>query len=516
MEEYKVLITTSGVGARLGELTKYTNKCLVRVGKKPAISYIVESYPKNVEIVITLGHFGNQVKDFLNLVYPDRIFNFVEVDKFEGDGSSLGYSLLKAKNKLQCPFIFHAADTIIEDKIEKPTKNWLGGCYKENTSQYRTISLQNSKIYEKGDMNSNLVYVGLAGINDYKSFWSALEREYDTNSNDLTLSDCHAINKMNVSDWVIIKYSNWLDIGNSSDLKHSREVIFDKFELLDKVDESIFLFDNFVVKFFYNKSICLNRIKRCKELNGLTPKMIGYTENFYKYEYASGELLSEVVNDVIFKEFLNWSSKNLWIKHKKTPYFKDTCEKFYFNKTFDRLNEYYKIHGLVDESIIINGIKVPPTIEMLNEIDKKWLCSESPYQFHGDYILDNILYNDKNNFTLLDWRQDFGGDLIDGDIYYDLAKLNHNLLFNHNIVNKGLFSVDKNNESIKCDILISDNLNNCRKKLHEWIIFNGFDLKKVNTITAIIWINMSPLHDYKMGEFLFNFGKLNLYKALYL
>ena len=44
---YKVLITTSGVGSRLGDLTNYTNKCLIRVGKKPAISYIVEK-SKNV------------------------------------------------------------------------------------------------------------------------------------------------------------------------------------------------------------------------------------------------------------------------------------------------------------------------------------------------------------------------------------------------------------------------------------------------------------------------------------
>ena len=45
MAEYKVLITTSGIGSRLGNLTEYTNKGLVRVGKKPSISYIIESYP---------------------------------------------------------------------------------------------------------------------------------------------------------------------------------------------------------------------------------------------------------------------------------------------------------------------------------------------------------------------------------------------------------------------------------------------------------------------------------------
>ena len=30
--KHKVLITTSGIGSRLGKITNYTNKCLVRVG----------------------------------------------------------------------------------------------------------------------------------------------------------------------------------------------------------------------------------------------------------------------------------------------------------------------------------------------------------------------------------------------------------------------------------------------------------------------------------------------------
>ena len=250
MEEYKILITTSGIGSRLGDLTKYTNKCLVRVGKKPAISYIIESYADDIEIVITLGYFGNQVKDFIKLAYPNRKFTFIEVDKFEGDGSSLGYSILKAKNELQCPFIFHAADTIITENIEPPIKNWLACQVKENNSQYRTISfISNRMINEKGDLDSKFAYIGLAGIHDYELFWSSLEEEYKNNINNTAFSDCHAINKMNIK-WDVIEYFKWLDIGNVSELKYAREVIYDKFELLDKVDESIFLFNDFVIKFF--------------------------------------------------------------------------------------------------------------------------------------------------------------------------------------------------------------------------------------------------------------------------
>ena len=61
---YKVLITTSGIGRRLGDLTKYTNKSLIKVSDKLAICHIIERYNKNVEFVITLGYYGNLVKDF--------------------------------------------------------------------------------------------------------------------------------------------------------------------------------------------------------------------------------------------------------------------------------------------------------------------------------------------------------------------------------------------------------------------------------------------------------------------
>ena len=79
MVEYKVLITASGLGSRLGNLTKFTNKGLVRIGKKPALSYIIESYPDDVEFVVTLGHYGNQVEQFLSLAYPDKKLSLIHI-----------------------------------------------------------------------------------------------------------------------------------------------------------------------------------------------------------------------------------------------------------------------------------------------------------------------------------------------------------------------------------------------------------------------------------------------------
>jgi len=111
---------------------------------------------------------------------------------------------------------------------------------------------------------------------------------------------------------------------------------------------------------------------------------------------------------------------------------------------------------------------------------------------------------------LIDWRQDFAGDLEVGDVYYDLAKLNHNLNINHDIVNRDLFDSSKDN----CYILINSKLNECKGALHSFIIKNGYDLKKVKILTSIIWLNMAPLHEHPFNDFLFSFGKYNLYKSL--
>jgi hypothetical protein len=483
MEEYKVLITTSGIGSRLGELTDYTNKCLVRIGKKPAISYIVESYDKDIEIVVTLGYYGNQVQDFLELAYPDRKFTFVQVDKYQGEGSSLGYTT-----------------------IPEPYYNWLGICNKENISQYRSIWPYGDgvkKIRDKGDdLQGRHAYIGLAGINNYDGFWNMLEHIYQENPNMSSLCDCDAINGIINKTWTVQTFPDWLDIGNITELNKAREEIYDKFEILDKVDESIYIFDDFVIKFFYDTNICKNRVKRGNLLGELTPNILDSKDNFYKYEFVNGELLSSVVNENIFEDLLNWSSKNLWIPVKESEDFRKKCYSFYHDKTTDRINKFLEIHNMEDIWTEINGYKIPPIYDLLDDIEWDELSKSHPYQFHGDFILDNIIYQGKDQFKLIDWRQDFGGDIIEGDFYYDLAKLNHNLLFNHDIVNKGHFYVKEDGNGLKIDILRSDILTNCREILKNNIKFSNFDLNKINLLTALIWLNMAPLHEEEMGRFL--------------
>ena len=512
MVEYKVLITTSGIGRRLGKLTDFTNKALIRVGDKPAISHIIEYYPKDTSFVITLGHFGSHIKDFLSLAYPDRKFEFVKIDKYKGIGSSLLYSISKTKNQLQCPFIFHASDTILtpSDSIPNLTHNWGAGAFKEETSQYRTLLITNNniaKINDKGELNFDYSYIGLCGIKDYKEFWKNLENILSNSPLDNTLSDVHVINEiLKTHKFRFHKINNWLDIGNTSELHKTRKYFNSEIEVLDKKDESIFMFEDFVIKFFSNSEISQNRVKRAYKLKNLVPDILDSTKNFYKYKKSKGNLFSKSVNQQTFKHFLIWSKNNLW-KTLKVENFQDKCYDFYVVKSKKRISQY--LNNKPDKKEYINGELIPPIGELFDKIDFKWLCDGIPSRFHGDFILDNIIETDEG-FCLIDWRQDFAGELEIGDIYYDLAKLNHNLIVNHSIVDQKLFDSSLKN----CYILCNSTLVKCREMLHKFIIKNGYDLKKIEILSSIIWINMAPLHEYPFNKFLFNFGKYNLYKNL--
>jgi CTP:phosphocholine cytidylyltransferase-like protein len=518
--KYKVLITTSGIGSRLGELTKFTNKSLVRIGKKPAISYIVESYPQNIPIVVTLGYYGNQVRDFLEMAYPSRKFTFVEVDKYKGYGSSLLYSMTKAEKYLNLPFIYHACDTIVSGNIPPPQSNWNGGFRGNGSSQYSSFDVLDGElqeIYGKGMLESDFLHIGLVGIKDYKEFWKFAHEYLKDNKNDSSSNDVVVIKKMldNKIKFKAKNFSEWYDIGNVDGLNVARQCIYDSFQILDKIDETIYLFDKFVIKFFYNIQNVKNRVKRASILSTLVPKIIESRGNFYKYKLVKGTLLSEIFDPEDFNKFLIWSKNKLWksnneVSNKK---FYAICKNFYFGKTLDRVENFLRNRSMKDATHLINGMNVPAVREMLNIIDWDWLCKAQQSKFHGDYILDNILKT-KNGYCLLDWRQDFGGLLKSGDMYYDLGKLNHNLTLSHNIINKNLFTIRARKDGIVCDVLRKNNLVNCEKVFWKFVRENGYNENKIKIITALIWLSMSPLHSHPFDLFLFYFGKYNLWRAI--
>jgi len=519
---YKVLITTSGIGTRLGKITNYTNKSLVRVGEKPSISHIIESYPINTEFVITLGYFGNHVRDFLELAYPEIKFEFVNVENFEGEGSSLLFSLFQAKDFLQVPFIFHASDTITKDKISEPKNNWIAGYKAKDSTSYASLNIYGSKvksIHHKGHMNYDLVHVGLIGIFNYKEFWSIAEEILKNDPLNSSLGDVDVLKKqISVNSFESKELSTWYDIGNVKSLIRARKIISnDKFQVLDKLAESIYLINGCFIKFFSDLNISKNRVKRTEYLNNTTPEIISSKGNFYKYKYEEGKLFSEISNRNNFLNFIKWAEKNLWkkVENYDSDKFKKDCRSFYYDKTLSRIKDFQQKKNILDIPTVINGESIPSLKDLLSKVNFDELILDSPTNFHGDFILDNILQVSENDYKLIDWRQDFAGNLEGGDKYYDLAKLAHNLVVNHDIIDKDLFEISiKNSNEISVNINRTQTLVDSENLYFEYLKLNDYNVKKIKLLRAIIWLNMSPLHHHPFDLFLYYFGTYELAKII--
>jgi len=254
-------------------------------------------------------------------------------------------------------------------------------------------------------------------------------------------------------------------------------------------------------------------IKRYNHISDFCPKILNFSKNFYSMELIDSKPLSQIYEYGKIYKLLKWAQNNLWKKKNTNDNYKINFIDFYKNKTIDRINKYLENIENKDY-IIINGINTNKIFELLEKINFEYIYDSSPTNFHGDFILDNILLKN-DNFALIDWREKFGNTTEYGDVYYDLGKLRHNIFFNHDNVEQKLYfikEISKNNVEIdiKCNYLLISQINDFDKFLNE----NKYDLKKVKLIMALIWINMAPLHEYPLSNFLFNFGKLNLFNEL--
>ena len=231
--QYKLLITTSGTGSRLGDLTKHTNKALVPIAGKLTLLYILDRYDAAIPIVVTLGYLGDQVRDFFAQEYPDRDVTFVAVDPYEGPGSSLGYSLLQAEPFLQCPFVFHACDTILMQDVPFPDQNWAAGYVPPagmDASQYRTHKVEDGRIValrDKGEEDFNAIHIGVTGIASYREFWKTLRGLYESKPEDSGWSDVHVVDAMIKQgiEFRSVLFDPWLDTGNLPALEKTQDYL---------------------------------------------------------------------------------------------------------------------------------------------------------------------------------------------------------------------------------------------------------------------------------------------------
>ena len=514
-----VCILTAGKGSRMGSLGLKLAKALHPIGSKAIISHIIEKFPPKTFFVIGIGFHGNQIKQYLSIAHEDISFAFVDIDKYEGPESGPGYSLMCCKKHLQKPFYFVSCDTLWKNEVNWSLKdNWLGvdSVTADESVNYCNLKIKNDIVVgisdkKKSDPKDYKAFVGLCHIKDYQIFWESLssnkiiDNEHQISNGILGLISNSEVYPVDI---------HWTDVG---DEKKYKKVLM-KYENYDfsKRDESLYIINNKVIKFFDDAQITARRVKKSKIYQNIFPKIDSYSNQFYSYNFLEGDTLYKKNNIEIFGKLLNWLHNDVWIKKEKNyDVIRKACYKFYKEKTDVRLKLFFKKYLNINQNLPINGIIVPPIASTIEKLPWDDLLNGIPTFIHGDLQFDNIIYNSgKRKFTLLDWRQDFAGNLDFGDLYYDLAKLYGGIILNYDLIKLNLFDYYEDKKQISIDFSQRYQSQSYIKILEKYIVDNGYNLKKIKILVGLIYLNMSPLHHAPFDKLLFHFGRLLVFKEL--
>tara|TARA_R100000900_G_scaffold146509_1_gene136810 strand:- start:3897 stop:5561 length:1665 start_codon:yes stop_codon:yes gene_type:complete len=511
-EEYKFCILAAGKGTR-NTTVEGLHKALLPLENKAVISRIIQSIPNNIEIVIALGYKGEQVRSYVEEVFPRRDFTFVTVENYDGPGSGPGLSLLECKKHLQTPFIFTSADTLIEEDFifESLKENWIGTSHVKMEDSLKYCLVKGSKYLDKLYYGTgNRAYIGLAGIYDYKSYWKSLEEH------NIIKDEYQVIHGFDGLDKIKLVDLTWYDTGNNQSYLETRKS-FTNEAVAIKNKEALFIDNGKVIKYYDTKDKALKRIKRTKYLNNCSPQVKALNDNMYSYEHIDGKMLSNVYDEKTLKKCLDFFYETFGKKsYTKTSKFKDNCKSMYEKKTFSRIKVFED--SSIDKIKYINGVEVKPIREMLNLLDwEKIYTNAIPARFHGDYQPENIIYTGKK-FSLIDWRESFGDDLEIGDLYYDLGKLHHALIINGQEVLKKNYNYEINGDNCTVNYTIKSNLLTLLEYFEEFCKEKKYSWDNVEILSILQYISISSLypefHNGDYGRFLFLLGKYQLAKKL--
>ncbi len=484
----------------MGPYAEIINKALLPYEGKAILSHIIDGFPKGTPFVIALGHRGDQVRDYLAAAHPEDNITYSIVDNYDQPGSGPGYSIWCCREHLQKPFYFVAADTVATFDANQMTDcNWAGVASVPAAKSKRfcnfTVGADGfiDKIYDKQippGLDPVPAFVGLMFIKDYQLFWDALAKP-ETVAGEVQISA--GLKALVAGGNLRAREVGWKDFGVLDDYR--RLAIDTQAYDFSKTDEFIYFRAGRIIKFFADGKIAQKRVEKAKLRPEIfpAPEMVG--QNFYYYPKIPGDTLYNQLTPALFEKLLGWLDEAVWQIPVKfdADEFAAGCREFYETKTMARLKKFQEKYPAFTEPKTINGAPVQPMAELLQKINFAELSIGLPRFMHGDLQFDNLIY-DGNRFTLIDWRQEFAGKTEYGDWYYDLAKLLGGIYLNYDYIKLGLMRVRHDGDALEFDFARRANTFAYQEILREYCAGYGLDWKKIMTITALIYLNMSPLH----------------------
>lgn len=488
-------------------------KALLTVGGRAVISRILGAFPEDIPVVMAVSRDAAMLQGYMRMAHPGRDVLYVIVDNPDGPGSGPGTSLLACREALDTPFVLVTCDTLVDEAIPSPTTDWIAVAPHAHLERYDSVETDEDDRVVRWDRRvvrqDNRAWIGLAGIHRVGVYFDGLRRASLGPSGERDLIG--GFEALVEGGLRAIPFT-WHDTGNPSDLAQTRETAPCPFRVLDKTEEAIWFEGDRVVRWFADATIARNRVRRADDLHGLVPEMLGHDRGLYAYRFVEGDLLGDVLTGDRVGRLLEFCERDLWEDRTDVMDavdFRRLCREFYFDKTAMRLQSFYAKHPGLAGGILLNDRPLRPVADLLGRLNWDWLSDGIPVRIHGDLHTDNILLVDQGaeeRFVLLDWRQDFAGEIRLGDLYYDLAKLLHYFQVHTRAVDEGRFSVERNGSVTWIDHEVPPVLDEGRRILEDYVNSRGLDWEKVQTLSALVFLNMASLHAPEEGAFFFLLG----------
>ena len=500
-----VLILAAGYGRRMGPFSRMVNKGLIPYDNKPLISHIMDKFDKeSTKFVIACGHMGQQVKDYVSAVHTDKQIVYVDIPDYAEGSTGPATTIQLCARHINGAFMWLSCDTLFDfDYKDKLDHNWIGVhpvnsdiaqdyCWVRRDGE--TITDIENKQPSKQAVDA---FIGLMYCKDMQY----VENLQAVNAREAYqgLLDNLKLRAHTVREWMDFgTYDKWVEL--SAGLK---EVSFPK-------PNELFYADNKkIVKFTTDSTLTDRKANRALLNPTCMPSGIRRSGQFLVYNYVEGDIIYSQLNPALMSKLLEWADTALW-KRKWFPNTENVCKDFYLKKTQDRLQQFRVKYSDWSEPCTVNGQAVESIDAYLSKIDWDWLCNTSEWAFiHGDFQFENVIYSaHMDMFTAIDWRTDFGGDSY-GDLYYDLAKMVGGILLDYQAVKADKLEYQEHADSAQLNNCSIPDAGNYVQMVKDFCANKNLDWNKVELLIAIIYLNMSPLHDAPFDKYLFALAQLH-------
>jgi dTDP-glucose pyrophosphorylase len=512
----RVCILAAGRGTRSTVFGGHLHKALLPLGNRAVISHILDQFPSDTTFVVALGHQAAQVQGYLELAHGERSIEFVTVDNYDGPGSGPGYSLWCCRDQLREPFWFTACDTLVTDPIPPIGQGWLGVSLVDDPRLWCTVEVdgvgQVTQLHYKTPEGTQLAFTGIAAVVEPALFWSGLRNAQLSQGEWQINSGLEALIPIGLE----TKALGWRDTGTDENYLKTLAHYPKNFTFAGKSTDAIYLIDDTILKFFPDPEVARRRYTRGLAHRGLFAPVVGHHDQFFSYRFVPGRLVADDLDGPRAMALLEWLEDRFWrTVDVEANQFRSMCRSFYIDKSLGRLSAYLKARDLLAEPPLrYRGRELASVSAVLEDMTSQFEDRAIPSTFHGDLHADNVIATQgEEPFCLIDWRQDFGGNLKVGDRYYDLAKLLHTLTFSVEAMEQRRFEIARNPDgSIDAVNERSPQLIEAEEAFRTFCR-DRYDLPHVEAVEALTFINMAPLYDRELGDYLYHLGRVRLHRA---